>query len=311
MNDTMGIIPVNYDNDEITVLGRDLHAVLEIETKYTDWFKRMCEYGFEEGIDYVKFLTKKLKNESNQVSKETPDNDQFYLNFSENGSMEETIDSVENLEEIQFPKLEKLDSSQTFKIKSPINHQLKLDMAKEIAMIQRSEIGRKVRKYFIEVEKQYKEQNKSFGEIPMSNNPKNLALIDAGQQAIVLNQYFGVNLGIARAHAINQAEKDYRIDLSEIKKLLPAVEDTPVDYTPTQIAEYLAEKYQEKFTARQVNNLLRDFNFQYKDPSGWKLTYEGKDYGTSYPYERNGHTGFQIKWKPSVLKFLERHLDFE
>lgn len=39
------------------------------------------------------------------------------------------------------------------------DHVMTLDMAKEIAMIQRSEIGKQVRKYFIEVEKDYKEQH--------------------------------------------------------------------------------------------------------------------------------------------------------
>lgn len=38
------------------------------------------------------------------------------------------------------------------------DHIMTLDMAKEISMIQRSEIGKQIRKYFIEVEKSYKQQ---------------------------------------------------------------------------------------------------------------------------------------------------------
>ena len=41
------------------------------------------------------------------------------------------------------------------------DHQLTLDMAKEICMIQRSEIGKKCREYFIAVEKAYREKQKS------------------------------------------------------------------------------------------------------------------------------------------------------
>ena len=49
MND---LIKVNYDKDSPTVSGRELHEVLEIGTKYEDWFPRMCEYGFVENTDY-------------------------------------------------------------------------------------------------------------------------------------------------------------------------------------------------------------------------------------------------------------------
>lgn len=41
-----------------------------------------------------------------------------------------------------------------------VNHAIKLDMAKEIAMIQRSKQGKKVRQYFIQVEKDYNSPEK-------------------------------------------------------------------------------------------------------------------------------------------------------
>lgn len=46
------IIPVDYSNDRITVLARDLHQFLEVQTPYHKWFPRMCEYGFTENVDY-------------------------------------------------------------------------------------------------------------------------------------------------------------------------------------------------------------------------------------------------------------------
>jgi anti-repressor protein len=51
------LIQVNYDNDRPTVLARDLHEFLEVKTAFKDWFPRMCEYGFSEGIDYCSFLS--------------------------------------------------------------------------------------------------------------------------------------------------------------------------------------------------------------------------------------------------------------
>lgn len=51
MND---LIKINYDSEQPTVLGRDLHKALEVKTAYKDWFPRMCDYGFEEGKDYTR-----------------------------------------------------------------------------------------------------------------------------------------------------------------------------------------------------------------------------------------------------------------
>ena len=42
-----------------------------------------------------------------------------------------------------------------------IDHQLTIEMAKEICMIQRTEIGKRCREYFLEVERRYKEQAKA------------------------------------------------------------------------------------------------------------------------------------------------------
>lgn len=54
MND---IISINYNEEQPTVLGRDLHEALEVATPYDKWFPRMCEYGFEEKKDYSTFLS--------------------------------------------------------------------------------------------------------------------------------------------------------------------------------------------------------------------------------------------------------------
>ena len=97
---TNELIKIDYTtSDRPTVLARDLHDALEVQTAYKDWFPRMCEYGFEEGKDFYSFLSK----------------------TSEGGR----------------PKQE---------------HQLTIAMAKELCMLQRTEKGKQLRKYFIQVE---------------------------------------------------------------------------------------------------------------------------------------------------------------
>ncbi|HEY9059197.1 MAG TPA: phage antirepressor KilAC domain-containing protein [Pseudobacteroides sp.] len=96
------LIRISFDSDRPTVSGRELYAALEVGTKYADWMKRMCEYGFAEGSDYKTC-------------------------FSNLGS--------------------EMHGGQ-----NKVDHQLTVDMAKQLCMIQRTEVGRKFRQYFIKVE---------------------------------------------------------------------------------------------------------------------------------------------------------------
>ena len=98
------LIPIVDRGDDVqAVMGRDLHAFLEVKEPYTDWLPRMVAYGFEEGKDFVQ------KN---------------LIGQDKLGRRRETI-----------------------------NHVITLDMAKHLAMIQRTDRGRQAREYFIECEK--------------------------------------------------------------------------------------------------------------------------------------------------------------
>ena len=54
------IINITMNNDRPTVSARELHEFLEVGTAYKDWFPRMCEYGFSEGVDYCSFLSDRI-----------------------------------------------------------------------------------------------------------------------------------------------------------------------------------------------------------------------------------------------------------
>lgn len=54
------LIPLTQGDDGArAVMGRDLHAFLEVETQYNKWIERMIQYGFEQGKD---FLAKNAQN---------------------------------------------------------------------------------------------------------------------------------------------------------------------------------------------------------------------------------------------------------
>ena len=103
------LLKVNFENMERpTVSGRELHVALGVQTRYNDWFARMCEYGFEDGRDF----------------------------------------NLLKFEQVQ------LEGTRTVK-REITDHQLTIDMAKEVAMLQRTEKGKEVREYFIQVEKEF------------------------------------------------------------------------------------------------------------------------------------------------------------
>lgn len=104
---------INVNEGRMTILGRDLYEMLEVKTKYSDWFKRMCEYGFEEGKDYYCFSNLGSENNSTRGGQ------------------------------------------------NKVDHQITIDMAKEICMIQRTPKGKMVRRYFIEIEKDWNSPEKT------------------------------------------------------------------------------------------------------------------------------------------------------
>lgn len=63
------LLKINYEAEQPTVSARDLHEALEINTRFNDWFSRMAEYGFENGVDFNLLKNKKVRLEGNREVK--------------------------------------------------------------------------------------------------------------------------------------------------------------------------------------------------------------------------------------------------
>ena len=106
-----------------TVNARELHAFLEVKTKFAIWItNRIKEYGFVENVDFITFSK----------------------NLEKGGEGMDITAFTENSVKVGRPATE---------------YHLTLDMGKELAMVERNEKGRQARHYFIECEKRLHQSN--------------------------------------------------------------------------------------------------------------------------------------------------------
>ena len=182
------LIKLTTTGEDITLSARELHEFLEINSNFTTWFKRMCEYGFTEQTDFIPILEE-----------------------SHGG-------------------------------RPGTDFEIKLDMAKEIAMIQRSEKGKQARQYFLQVEKAWNSPEmimKRALEIA-NKRVENLQLENAQQKQII---------GELKPKA------DYTDTILKNKGLV----------TITQIAKDYG------MSAQEMNTKLHDLGVQYKQSRQWLL----------------------------------------
>ena len=125
------------------------------------------------------------------------------------------------------------------------------------------------------------------------------AIRDIGKTAESMEKVFGVRHSMALNCATDLIGSAYGFDVEPVKKLIPA-EEQPDSLNPTKIGSELG------INARKVNGLLAKLGFQFKVGGDWKLTDEGKQYGSNIPYTnpRSGHKGFQIMWSEKVIPLL-------
>lgn len=62
------LIKITYGDNGPVASGRELHEFLGVNSNYTTWFKRMCEYGFMEGVDYEAVFQKWNTAQGNETT---------------------------------------------------------------------------------------------------------------------------------------------------------------------------------------------------------------------------------------------------
>lgn len=140
----------------------------------------------------------------------------------------------------------------------------------------------------------------------LEKNPKyrtrmiGTAVRDIRSTAAELQKLFGIKDGIALAKATSLIEKAYGVEMDEVKALIPPAAHDTGFLNPTAIGTQLGG-----VSAREVNLMLQNIGLQHKVDKEWRITAKGMQYGEEMPFDRNGHSGYQIRWNESVVAALQ------
>lgn len=166
------------------------------------------------------------------------------------------------------------------------DHVLKLDMAKEIAMIQRTDKGKEVRKYFIQVEKDF-------------NSPEKIMAR-------------ALKIADRKITSLEHKNEALQLELEEARKqtdYLDLILQTKDMLTTTQIAQDYG------MSANKFNQILKQVGIQRKVNGQWILytKYQGKGYIASRTFDYVGkdnkvHIKITTVWTQLGRRFIYEKL---
>ena len=173
------------------------------------------------------------------------------------------------------------------------DHIIKLDTAKEMAMLERNEKGKRVRRYFIQVEKKYKEENIQKGITQKPDKPK--------------KEIPSVNMMVKNIReALHDAGVDSKYIAAEVVRIysdsgypvnVPLISDVPKLWDCTSIAKELGILSESgRPHDKAVSGIIQDLDIF-------------KDEIVRTAFSRNGHDGVTVQYKGSVLEKVREWLE--
>ena len=142
-----------------------------------------------------------------------------------------------------------------------IDHLLTIDMAKEICMIQRTEVGKQARQYFIQVEKDYNSPEKIMARaLRIAEKELSTLKLETKVQAQQIAElkpkatYYDLILQCPSLLSVTEIAKDYGLSAKGLNKIL---HDNGIQYSQSGVW-FLYAKYQDKgYTSTKTQNYNR------------------------------------------------------
>lgn len=109
----------------------------------------------------------------------------------------------------------------------------------------------------------------------------------------------GVKVGIAMAATLTCIHENTGLAIETLRRALPAANEPICSLNATQLGKLVG------LSAKTTNLHLANLGLQVRNERDeWKLTESGEAWAEAMPYSRNGHSGYQILWNPSVVQEL-------
>ncbi len=142
-----------------------------------------------------------------------------------------------------------------------LDHLLTIDMAKELAMIQRTERGKQARQYFIQVEKDYNSPEKIMARaLRIAEKELSTLRLETKVQAQQIAElqpkatYYDLILQCPSLLSVTEIAKDYGLSAKGLNKIL---HDNGIQYSQSGVW-FLYAKYQDKgYTSTKTQNYNR------------------------------------------------------
>jgi len=114
----------------------------------------------------------------------------------------------------------------------------------------------------------------------------------------------GVDESLAMAYTLDAIETVTGLPARAIGKALPSVDpEQATTLNATQVGAPLG------ISSRAANHHLERMGMLFKDGEQWKLTNAGTAFGEMKPFHRNGHSGYEIRWKPAVVNSMRHFIE--